>query len=154
MAGSDHIHLVCPHCDALNRVPRARKAAEARCGSCHEPLFDGRPRAVDAAGMERHVRSNDIPVLVDIWAPWCGPCRTMAPMFERAASALEPDVRLLKLNADQAPEITARLGVRGIPALVLFDRGEVLAQEAGARDARGIVAWTRRHVAARSGATT
>lgn len=141
-------HIVCPHCGAVNRVPRDRPAVAAQCGACHRKLFDGHPVAVDPAGFEKHVRANDIPVLVDVWAPWCGPCRAMAPQFERAAVALEPDIRLLKLNADEAPDISARLGVRGIPALFLMQGGQVLGQTAGAMDARAIVDFARRHLQA------
>lgn len=144
---ADPRHIVCPHCGAINRVPVSRPAAAAACGSCHRRLFEGRPVEVDAAGFDRHVSAGDIPVLVDIWAPWCGPCRAMAPMFERAAATLEPDMRLLKLNADTAPEITARLGVRGIPALFLMRQGRVLAQTAGAADAATIIRWAREHLA-------
>ena len=144
-------HIVCPHCGAVNRIPPGRTAAAARCGSCHDKLFDGHPAEVDAAGLERHLRSGTLPVLLDVWAPWCGPCRMMAPMFARAASVLEPDVRLLKLNADHAPEVTARLGVRGIPALFLLQGDRVLARTAGAMDANAIVAWARQHL---SGART
>ena len=139
-------HIVCPHCGAVNRVPRSRPAAAAQCGACHRKLFEGHPVAVDPAGFEKHVRATDIPVLVDVWAPWCGPCRAMAPQFERAAAALEPDIRLLKLNADEAPEISARLGVRGIPALFLMQGGQVLGQTAGAMDANAIVDFARRHL--------
>jgi thioredoxin 2 len=141
-------HIVCPHCAALNRVPAERQANAARCGACHEALFDAHPAAVDEAGFEHHLRANDIPVLLDVWAPWCGPCRTMAPAFERAAATLEPDVRLLKLNADEAPNVSARLGVRGIPALYLFRGNNVVAQAAGAMNADAIVRWTRGHLAA------
>lgn len=140
--------IVCPSCGTLNRVPSARPAESARCGSCHAPLFTAHPIAVDEAGLERHVRGNDIPILVDIWAPWCGPCRTMAPQFERAAAVLEPQLRLLKLNADTAPDTCARLGVRGIPALFLFRSGSVVGQTSGAMSADTIVRWTRGQLAA------
>ncbi len=143
-------HIVCPACSTVNRVPAERPANAARCGGCKHALFDAHPTAVDEAGFERHIRSNSIAVLLDVWAPWCGPCRAMAPAFERAAAALEPNVRLLKLNADEAPNVSARLGVRGIPAMYLFSNGGVLAQTTGAMPADAIVRWTRDHLASRS----
>jgi thioredoxin 2 len=144
---SDGAHIVCPHCASVNRLPSARPAESANCGSCHNALFDAHPASVDEARFERHLRSNSIPVLLDVWAPWCGPCRAMAPAFERAASVLEPQVRLLKLNADEAPNVSARLGVRGIPAMFLFQNGAPVAQTAGAMPAEAIVRWTREHLA-------
>jgi thioredoxin 2 len=140
--------LVCPHCGTLNRVSTARPALSAKCGHCHAKLFDGQPAEVDAAGFERHLRSDEIPVLVDIWAPWCGPCRTMSPNFARAAGMLEPRMRLLKLNADTAPDVTGRLGVQGIPALFLFSQGQVVAKTAGVMPADAIVHWAQEHLPA------
>lgn len=145
-------HVLCPHCLAVNRLPANRPAAAAKCGQCHVRLFDGRAVPVDEAGFEKHLRQNDLPILVDMWAPWCGPCRTMAPLFERAAALLEPDVRLLKLNVDEAQQTAARLGIRGIPALFLFQRGQVLGQTAGVQNSEAIVGWTRAHLTARAGA--
>jgi thioredoxin 2 len=143
---SDFMHIVCPQCPAVNRVPAIRPAEAAKCGSCHHALFDAHPAAVDEAGFERHVRSNSIPVLLDVWAPWCGPCRAMTPAFERAASVLEPHVRLLKLNGDEAPNVSAQLGVRSIPAMYLFQNGVPVAQTVGAMQADAIVRWTREHL--------
>jgi thioredoxin 2 len=140
-------HIVCPHCAATNRLPAGKPAGEARCGSCHQALFEGHPVAVDAARFDKHRRNNDIAVLVDVWAPWCGPCRVMTPMFERAAAELEPEVRLLKVNADEEPQVAPQLGVAGIPALFLMRGGRVVAQTAGAMDTRRIVAWVRSHLA-------
>ena len=140
--------IVCGRCGQINRVPGEKPALAARCGSCHEPLFEGHPVEVDEQGFGRHVANSDIPVLVDVWAPWCGPCRAMAPMFERAARELEPDVRLLKLNADNAPGVSSRLGITGIPALLLMHGGREISRSSGAMDARNIVAWTKAGLAA------
>jgi thioredoxin 2 len=140
---SDSKHVVCPHCGAINRVPASRPAAEANCGTCKAKLFAAKPLAVNAASFDRHTARNDIPVLVDVWAPWCGPCRSMAPQFERAAEMLEPDVRLLKLNSDEEQAISARYNIRSIPTMLLFKNGKLKAQTAGAMDATSIAAWTR-----------
>lgn len=142
------IHIVCPHCAAINRVPDDRPLTRAQCGACHKALFEGHPVPVDAERFEKHRRSNDIAVLVDVWAPWCGPCRMMAPNFERAAEMLEPKVRLLKLNSDEEQEIARALSVRGIPSLYLFQSGRIVAQTAGAMDANSIVAWVKSKLAA------
>jgi thioredoxin 2 len=140
-------HIVCPHCAATNRVRHDKPAREGRCGACHKPLFEGHTLAVDGATFGRHRDHNDIAMLVDVWAPWCGPCRAMSPMFERAAAELEPEVRLLKVNADEEPQVAAELGVSGIPALFLIHGGHVVARSSGAMDTRRIVAWTRAHLA-------
>jgi thioredoxin 2 len=134
--------LVCGHCGQINRLPASRGAGDARCGACHQALFIGRPIEVDEKGFERHLASSDVPLLVDVWTPWCGPCRAMAPMFERAAATLEPRVRLLKLNADTAPSVSARLGISAIPTLLLMQNGREIARNAGAMDAQRIVSWT------------
>jgi thioredoxin 2 len=134
--------VVCAHCGKINRLPAERTATNARCGSCHRPIFSGQPIEVDEEAFGRHVAHSDIPVLVDVWAPWCGPCRSMAPMFERAAQELEPRVRLLKLNADNAPSVSSRFGISGIPTLLLMRNGREIARSSGAMDTRNIVAWT------------
>jgi thioredoxin 2 len=139
---SENRQVVCGHCGQINRLPAERAPRAAHCGSCHQPIFDGHPVEVDEAGFDRHVAHSDIPVLVDVWAPWCGPCRSMAPMFERAARELEPKVRLLKLNADNAPSVSSRLGISGIPTLLLMQGGREISRTSGAMDTGTIVAWT------------
>ncbi len=131
---SESFHVVCPHCNAVNRIAAGRPAAEAICGACKKPLFSGEPIALTAANFDKHLERNDIPVVVDFWAPWCGPCRAMAPIFERAAKELEPHVRFAKVNVDEEPSIAGRYGIRGIPTLIVFDHGKIAKQQAGLVD--------------------
>ena len=131
---SEPIHVVCPHCNAVNRVAPDRPAAEAVCGNCKQRLFTGEPIALTSQNFDKHIERNDIPVVVDFWAPWCGPCRAMAPIFDRAAKELEPRVRFAKVNVDEEPSIAARYGIRGIPMLIVFDHGKVAKQHAGLVD--------------------
>jgi thioredoxin 2 len=128
------LHTVCPHCNAVNRVAADRPAAEALCGSCKSRLFPGEPVALTAANFDKHIERSDMPVIVDFWAPWCGPCRAMAPIFERAAKELEPRARFAKVNVDKEPAIAGRYGIRGIPTLIVFDHGKVAKQHAGLVD--------------------
>jgi thioredoxin 2 len=135
--------IVCPQCSGINRVPGDKPAEAALCGRCKTPLFSGAPIEADAAMFDRQTRQGDVPVLVDVWAPWCGPCRMMAPAFAAAAAELEPEMRLLKLNSDAEPEMAARLGIRSIPTMILFAGGREVARVSGAMAAGQIVAWAR-----------
>ena len=143
---TEAVKLICATCGQGNRVPLARLGQGPKCGSCGEALADGRVAELDAATHDKAVRGDGLPVLVDYWAPWCGPCRMMAPEFARAAKALAPGVRLMKLNTEDHPQISARAGIRGIPALILYHDGREVARLAGARPAAEIESFVRQHL--------
>ena len=140
---SDSLHLVCPHCHAINRVPAARLGQAPNCGQCHRPLFEAHPLELTAATFDKHISRNDIPLLVDFWAPWCGPCKMMAPQFAQAAGLLEPQVRMAKVNTEAEQGLGAQYGIRSIPTLALFRGGREIARQPGAMGAQDIVNWVR-----------
>jgi len=140
---SDSVHVVCPHCGTTNRLPQERLADRPTCGQCKRSLFDGHPAALTESDFDRHVGKSDIPIVVDFWAAWCGPCKMMAPQFERAAQELEPSVRLAKLDTEAAQGIVARYGIRSIPTMIAFKGGREIARQSGAMDATSIVRWVR-----------
>jgi thioredoxin 2 len=133
--------IICTRCDGIVRVPDDRLQDAPKCPRCHERLFTGHPMELTSANFARHVGQSGVPVVVDFWAPWCGPCRSMAPVFERVAAETEPAARFAKLNTDEAQEIAGRYGIRSIPTLMVFKGGREVARQAGAMDAASLRRW-------------
>jgi thioredoxin 2 len=142
---SESHHIVCPSCGAVNRVLAAKMTDRPLCGKCKQPLFPGAPVILDARNFDTQITRNDIPVVVDFWAPWCGPCQMMAPGFAEAAAELEPGIRLAKLNTEEAQSIAARHDIRSIPTLVIFRNGREIARQIGAMQRAQLVQWVRNH---------
>jgi len=136
-----HLHVVCPHCTAVNRIPAERLVAHPKCGKCGQQLFTGKPVELSQSTFQKHLQKNDIPLLIDFWAPWCGPCKMMGPAFAEAATQLEPRVRLAKVNTEVEQHLGAQLNIRSIPTMVLFQNGVEKARQSGAMNSSGIMQW-------------
>jgi thioredoxin 2 len=138
-------HIACPHCSAVNRISASRLNDQPSCGRCKKPLFTGRPIVVTDENFATHVDRSSIPLVVDFWAEWCGPCKMMAPHFNRVAGHLEPGIRLAKLDTDANPNTASRFNIRSIPTVIMFKDGREVARQSGAMDANRLSNWIREH---------
>lgn len=140
------LHVVCPHCSAVNRLPTARLTENAVCGQCKAALFTGQALELTRTNFDRHIERNDLPVVVDFWAPWCGPCQSMAPNFAQAASEMEPRARFAKLDTEQEQQLAARFNIRSIPTLAIFRGGREIARQSGALDLNSLKRWVQNNL--------
>ena len=143
---SESLHVVCPDCSSTNNIPVDRLADNPGCGKCKQRLFKSHPLDLDSSNFHKHIADNQIPVVVDFWASWCGPCKMMAPVFEQAASRLEPNLRLAKVNTETEQGLALQFNIRSIPTTIIFKNGTEVARQSGTMDLSGLINWVKSSV--------
>ncbi len=143
---ADVTHIVCPSCNATNRIPGDKLNANPACGKCRKPLFNRQPVKLNSENFQQHIKRSDIPVVVDFWAPWCGPCKMMAPAFEQASNELAPNARLAKVNTEDEQNLAGHYNIRSIPTMVIFKNGREIARQSGAMGVADIKSWVQSYI--------
>ncbi|MEJ2180639.1 MAG: thioredoxin TrxC [Gammaproteobacteria bacterium] len=143
---SEHTLVVCSQCNSINRLPNDKLTAGGKCGVCHLPLFSGQPAELTSTNFQRFTQKNQLPVVIDYWAPWCGPCKMMAPVFASVTQQMEPYVRFAKVNTEAEQALAAQANIRSIPTLAIYRDGRELTRQAGAMDQQGLVAWIKQNI--------
>ena len=138
---SEFTHIVCPYCNGTNRLPSNKISQDVKCGRCKKPIFDTKPITLTTDNISQHLEKNDIPVMIDFWAPWCGPCKVMGPNFEQASRNFKTKVRFAKVNTEDQQSLGAHFNIRSIPTLVLFKEGKEVDRVSGALDANALISW-------------
>lgn len=143
---SELVHITCPHCEAINRLLNSKLAQHPKCGKCHQILFTGKPLELTSKNFIKVINKTSIPIIVDFWAPWCGPCKMMAPIFEKVSAIIEPRARLSKLNTEFSQGTASRYGIRSIPTLIVFKNGKEVSRQAGAMDKENLLRFIESNI--------